>query len=733
METTTDSTLKSELKRLFGFDKFKGQQEAIINSLLKGEDVFVIMPTGGGKSLCYQLPALISEGTAIVVSPLIALMKNQVDSIRAFGSDSGVAHFFNSSLNKAERDTVKRDITFGKTKMLFVAPESLTKEENIEFLKGIKISFFAIDEAHCISEWGHDFRPEYRRLKTIIEEIERAPIIALTATATPKVQLDILKNLGMQTATIYKDSFNRENLFYDIRPKRDVLKDIIKYIKSNSGKSGIIYCQSRKKVEELAATLQVNGINAVPYHAGMDAKTRAKHQDMFLMEEVDVICATIAFGMGIDKPDIRFVIHYDMPKSLESYYQETGRAGRDGGEGRCISYYSIDDIIKLQKLLEGKPIAEQEINKLLMQEVVTFAETAGCRRKFLLHYFGETYDESACGKTQWCDNCANPKAKFDAKDHLLLALQTVDALKDRFKPNHIVNILTGTINNAIKSYKQDKMELFGEGNYEDEKFWNAVIRQAMVNDFLGKDIEKYGTIYLTEKGKEYIKNPYTIYFVKDHDYDSEDVSDESVVLNQKGSGALDDVLMGLLKDLRKKIAKQKNLPPTVIFQEPSLEEMATNYPITLDELKNIVGVGEGKAAKFGKPFVELIARYVEENEIDRPQDMVVKSVVNKSTNKVFIIQNIDRERPLEDIARNKGMDLDELLDELESIINSGTKLNLEHYINEMVDEDEQKEIFDFLRSCQGNLMEELNKEYGDVYEEQELRLIMLKFISDMGN
>lgn len=732
MGVSTEISLKEHLKRYFGFDKFKGRQDEIIQNLLDGHDTFVIMPTGGGKSLCYQLPALISEGTAIVVSPLIALMKNQVDSIRAFGSNEGVAHFFNSSLNKGERDRVKADIVAGLTKILFVAPESLTKEENIEFLRSIKISFFAIDEAHCISEWGHDFRPEYRRLRTIIEAIERVPIIALTATATPKVQMDIVKNLGMQDAKLYKDSFNRENLYYEIRSKRNEVKEIIKFIKQNPNKSGIIYCQSRKKVEEIAETLQVNGINAVPYHAGMDAKTRAKHQDMFLMEDVEVIVATIAFGMGIDKPDIRFIIHHDMPKSLESYYQETGRAGRDGGEGKCVAFYSYDDILKLEKLMAGKPVAEQEINRLLMQEVVGFAETTACRRKVLLHYFGEHFNDEKCNGG--CDNCANPREKYDAKEQVTLVLKTLDAMKDGFKAKQIVNVLVGNMSNTVKTYRFDSLDTFAEGREEGEHFWLSVIRQAMVNDFLTKNIEKYGTLLLSEKGHKFLANPHSILFTKDHDPATDNGADDDIVVNGKGGNALDENLMALLRELRKKLAKDNKVPPFVIFQDPSLDEMATRYPISMDEMKEISGVGEGKAGKYGKPFIELIKKYVEENNIERPQDLyVVRNLAGKSDMKVYIIQSVDRKMPIETIAKNKGLDASELLTEMESIVNAGTRLNLDYNINSALGSDEQEELFDYFRSTDNADLEEALREFEDVYSEEEIRLMRIKFISDLGN
>jgi ATP-dependent DNA helicase RecQ len=729
MQELEEVTLHQELKKYFGFGKFKGQQDAIINSLMSGKDTFVIMPTGGGKSLCYQLPALISEGTAIIVSPLIALMKNQVDSIRGYGEVDGVAHFFNSSLSKTERDKVKKDIISGITKLLYVAPESLTKEENVEFLQSIKISFFAIDEAHCISEWGHDFRPEYRRLRPIIEEIDRVPIIALTATATPKVQQDILKNLGMQEATVFKDSFDRANLYYEIRPKKNVNKEIIKYVKGSPGKSGIVYCQSRKKVEEIAEQLQVNGILAVPYHAGMDAKTRARHQDMFLLEEVDVIVATIAFGMGIDKPDIRYIIHHDIPKSLESYYQETGRAGRDGGEGRCVSFYDYHDILKLEKLLSGKPVAEQEINKLLMYEVVAFAETSSCRRKALLHYFGEEYTLDNCGN---CDNCVTPKERFDAQDHLILLLETMNEIKGKLKSNHIVQVLTGVVSNSVKQYKHNLLDIFAKGDYEDERFWNAIIRQALVNSLLSKEIENYGTLYISEKGQEYLKNPEPLMFTRDRDYDAEEIESD-IITKEKGGGALDEALMTMLKDLRKAMAKKLTLPPFVIFQDPSLEEMATQYPVTMDELKNISGVGDGKAAKYGKQFVELIAKYVEDNEIDRPFDMAVKTVANKSAMKVSIIQAIDRKLPLEDFASNKGVSMHDLLAELESIVSSGTKIDINYYINKLIDKDDQEEIFEILKEGETDSLQPVLDDFGDVYEEDELRLMRIKFMSDLGN
>lgn len=734
METleARDFKLKESLQKYFGFDSFKGDQEAIITTLLEGNDTFVIMPTGGGKSMCYQLPALLSPGTAVIISPLIALMKNQVDAIRNFGSDDNVAHFLNSSLNKGEIAKVKKDVSAGNTKLLYVAPESLTKEENIDFLKSIKVSFYAIDEAHCISEWGHDFRPEYRRLRPIIEAIGKAPIIALTATATPKVQQDIQKNLSMSDAKVFKSSFNRSNLYYEVRPKNNVNKEIIKYIKQHPGKSGIVYCLSRKKVEEIAETLQVNGIKAAPYHAGLDANVRVRNQDMFLMEEVDVIVATIAFGMGIDKPDVRFVIHHDIPKSLEGYYQETGRAGRDGGEGNCITFYSYDDIVKLEKFMKGKPVAEQEIGRLLLMETVGYAESSVCRRKILLHYFGETYDDSQCNNM--CDNCRHPKQRFDGEEHLEMLLETIVAIKEKFKAKHIVDVLIGRSTSATKSYKQESMEAWGRGADESDKFWTSIIRQAIVHDFLRKDIESYGILSLTKKGKDFLKKPYEIQFTKDVDFEAIDDEEDIVMSNTGKGGGLDDTLLSILKDLRKKIAKQQNVPPFVVFQDPSLEDMAINYPITMDEMKNIQGVGQGKALRFGTEFVEVIARYVEQNDIERPQDMVVKSIVNKSTNKVYIIQNIDRKMDLNDIAKGKGMSMHDLLTEIESIVSSGTKININYYIDDVVDEDKQDDIYDYFRTAETDSVEEALKELGDEdYSEEEIRLMRIKFISELGN
>lgn len=717
------------LKKYFGFTRFKGLQQDIIQNVLAGKDTFVLMPTGGGKSLCYQLPSLLKEGVAIVISPLIALMKNQVDAMRGFSSDEGVAHFLNSSLSKTAIANVKSDILSGKTKLLYVAPESLTKQENIDFLQKIQISFYAVDEAHCISEWGHDFRPEYRRIRPIINEIGRAPIIALTATATPKVQHDIQKNLGMLNASVFKSSFNRENLYYEIRPKVNVEKEIIKFIKNNSGKSGIIYCLSRKKVEELAETLVVNGIKALPYHAGIDGPTRSGNQDKFLMEEADVIVATIAFGMGIDKPDVRFVIHYDIPKSLEGYYQETGRSGRDGGEGKCITFYSYKDIQKLEKFTQGKPIAEQEISKQLLLETVAYAETSVCRRKILLHYFGEEYKQDNCGS---CDNCLNPKTRFEGKEYVILALEAILAVKEKFKADHVAAVLTGTINSAIKLNRHHTIEEFGSGREKDEKFWNAVFRQAMVARFIDKDIENYGLLKVTKAGHEYLNDPKSFMLTLDHDFEEED---EALDAKVAGSSSGDPELLGMLKDLRKHMAKKLNLPPFVIFQDPSLEEMATQYPISIEELTQISGVGAGKAAKFGNEFLQLIKKHVDENEIERPQDMVVKSVVNKSGLKVFIIQSIDRKMSLEDIAEAKGLDMITLIDEIESIVNSGTKININYYIEEVIDEEKVEEIYDYFKDeAESESIEEALANLGESdYSEEEIRLVRIKFMSELGN
>ena len=731
MNVGSDISLSEHLSKHFGFSSFKGNQEVIIRNVLAGNDTFVLMPTGGGKSLCYQLPALLLKGTAIIISPLIALMKNQVDAMRGFSMEDGIAHFLNSSLNKAQIARVKQDMLSGKTKMLYVAPESLTKDENIQFLKQVTISFYAIDEAHCISEWGHDFRPEYRRIRPIINEIGNAPIIALTATATPKVQHDIQKNLSMLEASVFKSSFNRPNLYYEVRPKVNTTREIIKFIKNNEGKSGIIYCLSRKKVEEIAEMLKVNGIKSLPYHAGMDSATRSGNQDKFLMEEVDVIVATIAFGMGIDKPDVRFVIHYDIPKSLEGYYQETGRAGRDGGEGKCITFYSYKDIQKLEKFMQGKPVAEQEIGKQLLLETVSYAESSVCRRKMLLHYFGEEYHEGNCNA---CDNCLHPKQQFEGKEYLQLLLETIIAVKEKFKAEHIANILCGNITTAIKSYKHNKLETFGEGAEKDIKFWNAIIRQALVMKFIEKDIENYGLLFLTEKGKQFIKEPFDLMFTQDHDYQESD--DDDITLSQPGKGgSSDEELFSMLKDLRKRIAKKKNLPPFVIFQDPSLEDMSIQYPITIEELQNISGVGVGKAKRYGNEFVELIKAYVEDKEIIRPQDMVVKSVANKSLLKVFVIQSIDRKMDFEDICSAKNLEMDELLSEIEAIVNSGTKLSIDYYIDSTIDEEKRDEIFEYFKeeAETESIQEALDYLGDDEFTEEEIRLVRIKFISELGN
>ena len=725
---TTKNDLTAALKKHFGFDTFKGNQEAIIKNLLAGNDTFVLMPTGGGKSLCYQLPSLLSEGTAVVISPLIALMKNQVDAMRNFSEEDGVAHFINSSLNKASIDLVKEDILSGKTKLLYVAPESLTKEENIEFLKQVKISFYAVDEAHCISEWGHDFRPEYRRIRPIINEIGSRPLIALTATATPKVQHDIQKNLGMTDAAVFKSSFNRPNLYYEVRPKtQNVDKDIIKYIKSQPGKSGIIYCLSRKKVEELAETLKVNGINALPYHAGMDSNTRTHNQDAFLLEEVDVIVATIAFGMGIDKPDVRFVIHYDIPKSLEGYYQETGRAGRDGGEGQCITFYINKDLQKLEKFMQGKPIAEQEIGKQLLLETAAYAESSVCRRKLLLHYFGEEYTEENCGN---CDNCLNPKKQVEAQDMLCAVLDTVIALKEKFKADHVIDVLMGKETSEILSYNQDELEVFGCGQGEDEKKWATVIRQALIAGYLDKDIENYGLLKITKAGHEFLKHPVSFKIVQDNDFD--EIEEEAPM---KGGGvcAVDPVLYAILKDLRKKIAKKLELPPYVIFQDPSLEAMATTYPVTLDELQNIPGVGAGKAKRYGEEFVKVIKKHCDENEIERPEDLRVRTVANKSKLKVSIIQGIDRKIALDELAESKGLEFSDLLDEVEAIVYSGTKIHIDYFLHEVMDEDHVEDIFDYFKEAESDDLEAAIEELGREYTEEEIRLVRIKFLSEMGN
>ena len=723
-----DLNLKKALKKFFGFDKFKGDQEEIIQNVLDGNNTFVIMPTGGGKSMCYQLPALLSEGTAIIVSPLIALMKNQVDAIRAISEDESVANYLNSSLTKTEATKVKSDIVEGRTKLLYVAPESLTKEENINFFKGVKISFFAIDEAHCISEWGHDFRPEYRRLREIFEEITKVPIIALTATATPKVQNDIQKNLNMLDAKVFKSSFNRSNLYYEIFPKKDVEKQIIKYIRSKEGKSGIIYCLSRKKVEELAELLQVNGINALPYHAGLDATTRGRHQDMFLMEDTDVIVATIAFGMGIDKPDVRFVIHHDIPKSLESYYQETGRAGRDGGEGECISFYRYKDVEKLEKFLQGKPVAEQEIGRQLLNEIASYAETSVCRRKMILHYFGEDYDAKNCNSL--CDNCRNPREKEEGKDRVVHLLEAIKTLKETQRSKHYCLFLSGAEVSDIQVYKHDKLPGFGIGKDKDINFWNAVVRQAVVAGFILKDIESYGVLKLTAKGKAFLEKPTSFLLIKEHDYLVS--NDESIVVNTGGT-AFDEVLYNQLIDLRKSLSKQKDIPPFVIFQEPSLKDMCFQYPITIEELTNVQGVGNGKAMRYGAPFVALISNYVSDNEIERPQDMVMKSIVNKSGLKVQLIQNIDRKLPLEDIGRSQGKSINEVIDEIGQIVTSGTRVNINYYIDDILDSDSQEEIYDYFSEAETDDLDAAHEEFEGEFSEEELRLMWIKFMSEMAN
>ena len=728
--TLNSFDLKGALRQYFGFDKFKGSQEEVINDLLKGNNTFVIMPTGGGKSLCYQLPSFLLPGTSVIVSPLIALMKNQVDAIRNISNDDSVAHFMNSSLNKGEIQKVKADIKEGKTKMLYVAPESLTKKENIEFLTSVNISFFAIDEAHCISEWGHDFRPEYRRLREIFEAISDVPIIALTATATPKVQHDIQKNLNMLDAIVYKSSFNRDNLYYEIRPKREVEKQIIRYIKARMGESGIIYCLSRKKVEEVAKLLQINGINALPYHAGLETSVRARHQDMFLMEEAEVIVATIAFGMGIDKPDVRFVIHHDISKSLESYYQETGRGGRDGGVGECLAFYSYKDIEKLEKFLQGKPVTEQDIGRQLLNEIVSYSETSVCRRKFILHYFGETFDENNCNEK--CDNCKHPREKIEGKDYVVMLLKAVKALDETQKAKHICSFLAGSSTSDIKLYKHNLLPEFGIGKEKDEHFWNAVLRQVTVFGLLSKDIETFGILSITDLGRAFLKEQKSFILLKEHDFSNTD-DDDLIVKGNSKDGVLDNELYQMLLDLRKSISKERSIPPFVIFQEPSLKDMCFQYPITKEELTNIQGVGNGKADRYGTPFIALISDYVKRNEIDRPQDIMVKTLVNKSQLKVQLIQNIDRKLSLEDIAKAQGKTFEDLLLEIETVVSSGTRVNINYYIDDILDQDSQDEVFDYFNEAETDDIIEAYREFDGLYTEEELRLMRIRFMSEVAN
>jgi len=725
----SELNLKEALHHYFGFDAFKGEQQQIVQNILSGDNTFVIMPTGGGKSLCYQLPALMMEGTAVIVSPLIALMKNQVDAIRYVSDQGNIAHFLNSSLSKNEINQVKKDIIDGTTKMLYVAPESLTKQENIDFLSNVNVSFFAIDEAHCISEWGHDFRPEYRRLREIFEKISHVPIIALTATATPKVQLDIQKNLNMLDAKVFKDSFNRSNLYYEIRPKREVEKEIIKYVRSKEDQSGIIYCLSRKKVEEIAELLQVNGIKALPYHAGLDAESRAKHQDMFLMEEVNVIVATIAFGMGIDKPDVRFVIHHDIPKSIESYYQETGRAGRDGGVGECIAFYSYKDIEKLDKFLANKPLTEQEIGRQLLHEIVSYAETSVCRRKYILHYFGEQFDETRC--SELCDNCKFPRERIEGSEYVQTLLRTVQLLEEQFKSKHYCSFLSGQVTADIKAFKHEQFPNFGIGKEKDDHFWNAVIRQSIIGGLLDKDVESFGLLRLTTEGKHFIAQPTSFLLLKEHDFSNTDDSEHFIASGRET--AFDAQLYDLLLDLRKSVAKEMGVPPFVVFQDPSLKDMCLQYPITLEELTHVQGVGVGKAQRFGEPFIALIENYVQDNDIDRPQDFVFKSLVNKSGLKVQLIQNIDRQLSLEDFAANQGKSFDEILHEIETIVSSGTRVNLTYYINQRIDVTEQEEIFDYFNSAETDDIETAYREFDGLYSEEELRLVRLRYMSEIAN